>query len=224
MTVRHRHRARSRLAVATVMFVPFVAGCGSASGAQLAAASLDLPSGNPMRPLGSTTMYTSPDGGIYRNPDHVDVTLVSTQAIDTVAQRTGQVAAWQPLHSFGPFAVVGLRVRNDGKAGSDPALNDLQLASDLAPDGTASGPLHHFYHPMFTLAVVSDLPIGDACSVHLDPGQTASVLLVYPPIRPVTSVLWGRYDDFSVHAGTGGGLSFAGDQLFAAACTPPPQP
>ena len=190
----------------------------------MTSSSLHLPSATGTRPLGTATVYTSPDGGIYRNPDHVDITLLSTQDVDSVAQRTGQTASWQPLRTLGSFFVVGVRLRNDGKVGSDPSLNDLQLASDLAPDGTASGPLRHFYHPMFTLAVVSDQPIGDACSVHLDPGQTVSVLLIYPPIKPVASILWGRYDDFSVQAGLGGGLSFGSDQLYASACTPPQQP
>lgn len=190
----------------------------------MTASALNLPNSTAARPLGVATVYTSPDGGIYKNPDHVDITLVSRQDVDAVAQRTGQSAAWQPLRTLGPFSVVGMRLRNDGKAGSEPSLNDLQLASDLAPDSTASGPLRHFYHPMFTLAVVSDQPIGDSCSVHLDPGQTASVLLVYPPIKPVASILWGRYNDFSVQAVLGGGLSFGSDQLHASACTPPQQP
>jgi len=114
-----------------------------------------------------------------------------------------------------------VRLHNDGRAGSEPALQDLQVASDYAPAGTASGPLRALYHPTFPLAALSDRVITGDCTVHLDPGQTATVLLLYPPLRPSPTYLWGRFASFSLELHGGGGVPGLDGDLHVAACTPP---
>jgi hypothetical protein len=201
------------------------AGCGSGGGPTLAASALGLPStGAGERQLASTHVDTSPDGGIYVNRDDLDVVLLTTVDPAPIAARLGdRVAGWPALRALGRFTLLGLRLRNQGKAASEPALNDLQVASDFAPDGTSTGPLRHLYHPTYPLAALSDQGIAGNCTVHLDPGQTATVLLVYPPLRPAATYLWGRYQRFALDLRPGGGAALAGD-LHAAACTPPEPP
>ncbi|HEY2702675.1 MAG TPA: hypothetical protein VGL20_03195 [Candidatus Dormibacteraeota bacterium] len=202
-----------------------LAGCGGAGGATLSAASLGLPV-NPATaaPLAATRVATSPDGGIYLNWDDLSVVLLTTADAEPIAARLADRAAeWPALRPLGRLTLLGIRLRNDGKAASEPGLDDLQVASDYAPDGTASGPLRHLYHPTFPLAALSDRAIAGNCSVHLDPGQTATVLLVYPPLRPSPSYLWGRFQRFALELRPGGTAGALGD-LHVAACTPPPPP
>ena len=175
--------------------------------------------------LATTTLYTSPDGGIYRNPDHVDVVLAGSVDGAALAAQLGSAAsAWSQLQALGPFTAIALRLRDDGKIGSDPPLNDLQIASDFAPAGTAGGPLRHFYHPMWPLAVISDRPVQDQCAVHLEPGQVVTAVIVYPPVRRTGPLLWGRYQDFALHVPLGGAVSGLAQGLFAAACSAPQPP
>ena len=207
-------------------FAVLGAGCGGTAVATVTAADLGIATTASPRPaLATTTLYTSPDGGIYRNPDHVDVVLAGTVDGDALAARLGAAAAsWSQLHGLGPFTAIALRLRDDGKIGSDPAMNDLQIASDFAPPGTAAGPLRHFYHPMWPMAVISDRPVQDQCAVHLDPGQSATAVIVYPPVRRTAPLLWGRYQDFAVDVPLGGAASGLDGGLFAATCSPPQAP
>jgi hypothetical protein len=165
---------------------------------------------------------TSPDGGIYRNPDHLEVLLVRRHNVDVVAAQLGAPASpWSQLRRFGDFTVVALRLRDDGKVSSDPRLGDLQMASDYAPAGTASGPLRHFYHPTYPLALVADTAPGNDCSIHLDPGHSGMAILVYPPVNLPTTLVWGRLGDFVLSVPTGGALPPLSGQLRTVACTPP---
>jgi hypothetical protein len=201
-----------------------LAACGGGgSGPTLPASALGLPRAPTGPPaLASTRVATSPDGGIYLNWDDLSVVLVTTADAGPIAGRlgglTGTVTALRPL---GRFTLVGVHLRNQGKVGSEPALDDLQVASDYAPDGTSSGPLRHFYHPTFPLAALSTQAIAGDCTVHLDPGQTATVLLLYPPLRPAASYLWGRFDGFSLELHPGGAAEDVDGDLHLAACTPP---
>jgi len=214
-----------RRAIAALAAGLAAAGCGGGGGVGLAAATLGLPVGtSPAAALGTATLFTSPDGGIYRNPDHLDVVLAGGADATGVAARLGTAAAWAPLARLGRFTAIGLRLRDDGKVGSDPGFADLQVASDLAPDGTSSGPLRHFYHPTWPLAMVADRPIDGDCQLHLDPGQTATVVLLYPPVRATPSLVWGRYQDFALTLRRGGAVPAPDGDLRAAACTPPEPP
>ncbi|MBV8194626.1 MAG: hypothetical protein JOY80_03780, partial [Candidatus Dormibacteraeota bacterium] len=151
--------------------------------------------------LASTTLSTSPDGGIYKNPDPLSVLLLSRESGDAVITELGGAASsWSSLTSLGDFTFVGLQIRNDGAAGSDPELNAVQIASDFAPDGTATGALRHFYHPMFPLAMISVQASDANCSLHLEPGASVVAVLMYPPIRATQEILWGVYQAFAVRA------------------------
>jgi len=199
-------------------------GCGGSS-VSLTEAGLDLPSAATPAPLASTTVYTSPDGGIYRNPVHLDVLMVGRSDARALEQRLGSAQQWAPLQPLGGFTVVALRLRNTGKAWAEPDVNDLQIASDYAPPQAASGPLHAFYHPTYPLAAVSDTAFAGNCGPHLDPGQSTLVVLVYPPLQvPATGIVWGRYQDFALRLSLGGAVpSLAGRSVSASLCTPPQQ-
>jgi hypothetical protein len=202
-----------------------LAACGG-GGPTLPATALGLPAtAASAPPLASTRVATSPDGGIYVNWDDLAVVLLTRADAAPIAERLGDRAAeWPALRPLGRFTVLGIRLHNDGKAGSEPQLDDLQVASDFAPEGTASGPLRHLYHPTFPLAALSDRAIAGNCTVHLDPGQTATVLLVYPPLRPSASYLWGRFHRFALELRPGGGAASLDGDLHVAACTPPQPP
>ena len=200
-----------------------VSACGS--GVAFDAASLGLPTTTAPAALATATVYTSPDGGIYKNPDHLEVLLVARHDVGVVAAQLGQVASsWSQLSGFGEFTVVAVRLRDDGKVGSDPVLGDLQMASDYAPSGTSSGPLRHFYHPTYPLAVVAVSPPGSDCSIHLDPGHAAVAVLVYPPVTLPQTLVWGRLGDFVLSVPVGGALPPLQGALHAIACTPPVAP
>lgn len=211
-------RAATAAAIAAI-----AAGCGHDS-RTIDSADLGLPTAA-ASPMASQQVATSPDGGIYRNPDQLDVVWVGSVDVDAMAARLGTGQTWSPLRALGPMLAVGLRLRNDGKAGSEPALNDLQVASDQAPPGTDTGVLRGFYHPTFPLAALSDLPLSGDCTVNLDPGQSATVVLVYPPTAAGPRIVWGRYTEFALALHRGGGLGDVPSGLHAAVCTPPqPQP
>ncbi len=206
------------------MSTVLLAGCGANSGG-LDVSALGLPSrGSPVA-LASATVATSPDGGIYRNPDHLEVMLVERHSVDAARRLLGGAAAsWTQLRGLGDFTVVGLRLRDDGKVSSDPRLDDLQMASDYAPPGTATGTLRHFYHPTFPLAVLADSQPGDGCSIHLDPGHSGVAILIYPPIDLPHTLVWGRLGDFVLSVPVGGALPPIHEPLHAAGCTPPRAP
>jgi hypothetical protein len=212
---------RLLLAAATAATAALTA-CGGTSVA-LDAAGLDLPAAATPRPLASAAIYTSPDGGIYRNAVHLDVVLLARRDVTALAQRLGTTRQWAPLQPFGAFTLVGIRLRNDGKAWSEPSVDDLQVASDYAPRQAEQGALHAFYHPTYPLAVVSDTNPGSQCTPHLDPGQSTTMVLVYPPLQiPRGGIVWGRYQDFALRLPEGGGVSTLADRpVSAAACTPP---
>ncbi|MEO9043696.1 MAG: hypothetical protein ABI352_01530 [Candidatus Dormibacter sp.] len=198
-----------------------LSGCGSGSAA-LDVGALGLPSRSAPTALGTATVSTSPDGGIYRNPDHLEVMLVERHKVDAVASQLGTAsAAWPQLQGFGDFTVIALRLRNDGKVSSDPQLGDLQMASDYAPAGAASGPLRHFYHPTYPLALVANSNPGDGCSIHLDPGHSGVAILIYPPVNLPTTLVWGRLGDFVLSVPIGGALPSVAGALHAEACTRP---
>jgi hypothetical protein len=196
-----------------------LAACGHSS-RTIDAGGLGLPTGA-ATPMASQQVATSPDGGIYRNPDQLDVLWVGSVDAGAVAARLGTADAWSPLRPLGPMLGVGLRLRNDGKAGSSPALNDLQVASDQAPPGTDTGALRTFYHPTFPLAALSDIALTGDCTVSLDPGQAATVVLLYPPTAAGQRIVWGRYSEFALALHRGGGLGGVPAGLQAAACSPP---
>jgi hypothetical protein len=220
MPVPNPRRIAAALAAATA-----ITACGT-SAIALQPAGLDLPTSATPRPLASTTVYTSPDGGIYRNPIHLDVLMVTRRDVGALAQRLGTTDAWAPLKPLGSFTLVAIRMRNDGKAWADPDVKDLQIAADYAPQQAASGPLHAFYHPTYPLATVSDTapPSGD-CRPHLDPGQSSVVVLVYPPEQiPHDGIVWGRYQEFALRVPQGGGVTTMTDRSVSATLCPAIQP
>lgn len=206
-----------RAVVACAASVLLAACAGSASGSTT---SLTFPERTDV--LAGTTLYTSPDGGIYQNADPVQVLMVVRQSAAPVMRQLGRAAAsWSALLQFGDFTYVGVSITNRGAAGSDPQLNSAQIASDFAPQGTAAGPLRHFYHPMFPLAILRSERSDVQCGVHLDPGHSAVLVLLYPPISATDSVVWGMYKTFAVRAPFGGGVPRAASGWQASACTPP---
>jgi hypothetical protein len=211
---------RTLLALAAVAIITACTACGGSSIA-LQPAGLDLPTTPAAKPLASTTTYTSPDGGIYRNPVHLDVLMVARRSVQTLAQSLGATAAWAPLHTLGDFTLVAIRLHNDGKAWSEPDVRDLQIAGDYAPAQAAAGPLHPFYHPTYPLADVSDTKPGSECRPHLDPGQSTTVVLVYPPVQvPANGIVWGRYQEFALRLPEGGGVGTLTDRPVSAALCP----
>ncbi|HZB97024.1 MAG TPA: hypothetical protein VE219_00345 [Candidatus Sulfotelmatobacter sp.] len=206
-------------ALAVVAFLLALTACGD-SGTTIDAATLRLPSHSSPGRLASATLYTSPDGGIYRNPDPLEVELMGRVDPAPLEARLDSADDWKPLRPLGQFTVVGMRLRNDGKAGSDPELRQLQIASDFAPDG-ARGAAHPFYHPLFPVAAASDQPLTSTCVIHLDPGQSALALLFYPPIRPAGVVTWGQYLDFARQIPFGGALPSPAGKLRVSRCARP---
>lgn len=215
------------LGVVAALSAVVVSGCAGTATPRLSAASLGLPTSAAAATLATTTVATSPDGGIYRNPDHVDVLAVARRPAAALAGMLGgSSTAWRALEPLGPFTYVAVSIRDDGQVGSDPQLNDLQIASDFAPPGTASGALRAFYHPTYPLAALSSATLNDDCSVHLEPGGTGMVVLVYPPVAPVANrVVWGRYDGFALTLpATGGAVRKDTGPLRALPCHPPEAP
>lgn len=214
---------RAAVVAALMTVAVAVAGCGS--GTAFDATALGLPLSPTPHPLATATVATSPDGGIYKNPDHLEVLLVERHSVDLVAAKLGTSASgWSQLRSLGDFTLVGLRLRDDGKVSSDPQLGDLQMASDYAPAGTGTGSLRHFYHPTYPLAVVADSTPGSDCSIHLDPGHSGVVILVYPPVNLPSTMVWGRLGDFVLRVPVGGAMPSLDGGLHALACTPPAAP
>jgi hypothetical protein len=207
-----------------------VAGCGGQP--NLSAAQVGLPSASHPRTLASATYDTSPDGGIYINPDPIHVTLVGRIPIEPLARQIGAEKQWAPLESLGELTAVGFQLTNNGLAGSNPELDSLQIASSswetceagaasaLCPEGVSRSTFNQFYYPAYPLAGLSTVSIDGSCSINLDPGQTATVILVYPPIRSTTYLTWGEYGTFAVALPLGGAITET-SALRANICVPP---
>lgn len=197
-----------------------VTGCAGGTGASTA---LSFPTASAA--LATTTLFTSPDGGIYQNPDPIKVLMVVRERADSVMRQLGAAASsWTALQRFGDFTYVGVEIVNHGAAGSDPQLNNAQIAVDFAPPGTSSGSLRHFYHPTYPLAILRTQPSDVQCGAHIDPGRSAVMVLLYPPVSATGSIVWGMYQTFALRVPFSGGVPSA-TGWHAAACTPPqPQP
>jgi hypothetical protein len=227
-------RARRRPARGTGLALAGLAALIAACGGQpsLSAAQVGLPSAGHPRTLASATYDTSPDGGIYVNPDPIHVTLVGRISMEPLAQRIGAQKTWAALQGLGPLTAVGFQLTNDGLAGSSPQLDDLQIASSswatcqagsstaLCPAGVSRATFNQFYYPAYPLAGLSTVAIDASCSVSIDPGQTATVILIYPPIRSTSYVTWGEYGTFAVALPLGGAVADTG-ALRANICVPP---
>ncbi|HEV7677124.1 MAG TPA: hypothetical protein VGQ42_00985 [Candidatus Dormibacteraeota bacterium] len=209
------HGNNMRIA-ATAALTAALTACGG-GGVGLQSALLGLPTEAPHAPLATTTTYTSPDGGIYRNSLHLDVLLVGRHDGHALAQQLG--ASWNDLDALGDATVVAFRLHNTGKAFSDPEVRDLQIASDFAPKQAEAGPLRHYYHPTYALAAVSTSKLDSSCRPHLDPGQSIVVVLVYPPVQvPAGGIVWGRYQEFALRLPSGGATALGDAHLYAALC------
>lgn len=220
--------------IPVLLAVTLLAACGTQS--TVSPSSLGIPDAQHPAVLGSATYHTSPDGGIYDNPDPIRVTLVGRIPLRTLASRLGAERQWSALGRYGPLTAVGFRIHNAGLAGSDPQLDDLQIASSswsactsggqgaLCPPGVSRATFDRFYYPAFPLAGLSTVSVGSQCQVHLDPGQTATVVLVYPPIRSTAYVTWGEYGSFAIALPLGGGIPPAGDLRVSLCTSPQAQP
>jgi hypothetical protein len=223
-------RLRRLGAALAVLSAALAAACGSQ--ATVASSSLGIPDAKHPAVLGRATFHTSPDGGIYDNPDPVQVTLVGRIPFHGLASRVGTQHQWSPLAAYGALTVVGFRMHNAGLAGSDPQLDQLQIASSswstcasggegaLCPRGVSRATFDKFYYPAFPLAGLSTVSVGSQCQIHIDPGQTVTVVLVYPPIRATASLTWGEYGSFAISLPLGGSIAPTGD-LKVSVCTPP---
>jgi hypothetical protein len=214
-------KIRWRLPV-VVLAATTAAAC-AASTPTLTLTSLGLPQGGSA--LADVTINTSPDGGIYQNPDPMKVVMVSRASGKPLIGKGGPSAnAWTALEQYGDFTFVGITIHNSGAAGSDPELNAMQIAADYAPAGTASGPLSHYYHPMFPLAMLSLESSDQNCTLHVDPGETEPAVLAYPPISATPSIVWGVFHLFAIRAPFGGGIPGGGQSWQLTVCTPPQPP
>lgn len=205
-----------RAVLGSLIVVLMISGC---AGGGTAATELRFPTGTTA--LAATTLFTSPDGGIYQNPDPVKVLMVVRESADSVMHQLGAAASsWSALQRFGDFTYVGVEIMNHGAAGSDPQLNSAQIAVDFAPEGTSSGSLRHFYHPTYPLAILRTQPSDVQCGVHIDPGHSAVMVLLYPPVSATSTIVWGMYQTFALRVPFRGGVPSATGWR-AAACTPP---
>lgn len=209
-----------RAVLGSLTAVVLVSGC---AGGGTAETELRFPTGTTA--LASTTLFTSPDGGIYQNPDPIKVLMVVRESAGSVMRQLGAAASsWSALSRLGDFTYVGVEIANHGAAGSDPQLNSAQIAVDFAPQGTSSGSLRHFYHPTYPLAILRTQPSDVQCGVHIDPGHSAVMVLLYPPVSATGTIVWGMYQTFALRVPFSGGVPSATGWR-AAACTPPqPQP
>jgi len=94
---------------------------------------------------------------------------------------------------------VGFQLTNSGLAGSNPRSSTRsrspphpghlreRLRRALCPAGLSKSTFNKFYYPLYPLAGLSSVAIDGSCSVNLDPGQTITVILIYPPIRAATT-------------------------------------
>jgi hypothetical protein len=203
------------------VLVVLTAGCATARASEQSSA-FNLPVAPHATPLATGILYTSPDGGIYKNPDSVQVTMVAHLSGEALVRRLGAAASsWTQLERLGDFTFVGLTLRNNGRAWSDAQLNATQIASDFAPAGTASGGLRRYYHPMFALALLSEKSSDANCTLHLDSGESTRAVLVYPPLRPTTHIVWGIFRLVALEADVGGGLTDKPERWNVTACARP---
>ena len=229
-----RPRRTRRPARGACLALAGLAGLVAACGGQpsLSAAQVGLPSAGHPPTLASATYDTSPDGGIYVNPDPIHVTLVGRIPLEPLAQQIGAQKQWAALEGLGPLTVVGFQLTNSGLAGSSPELDSLQIASSswtacqagaasaLCPVGVSRSTFNQFYYPAYPLAGLSTVSIDGSCSVSVDPGQTVTVILIYPPIRSTSYLTWGEYGTFAVALPLRGAVTDA-TQLRANICVPP---
>ena len=228
---RARHRRLRGLCLCLVSAVAIVSACGGPT--TLSASQLGVPQAGHPRTLASATYDTSPDGGIYTNPDPIHVTLVGRIPMEPLAQTVGAGSQWAALRGLGDLTVVGFQLTNSGLAGSNPELDSLQIASSswatceagstgaLCPEGLSKSTFNKFYYPAYPLAGLSSVAIDGSCSVNVDPGQTVTVILIYPPIRTTSYVTWGEYGTFAVALPLGGGVAADTGALRANICVPP---
>jgi hypothetical protein len=60
--------------------------------------------------------------------------------------------------------------------------------------------------------------------VHLDPGESTVVALVYPPLRNASNIVWGVYHEFALRIASGGALPQGATNFVATPCTAPSPP
>lgn len=179
-----------------VLVCLLLAGCASSGPPKVALSSLHpVPAPDGTGGLAATRLYTSPDGGIYVNPD--------SATIDGVVYGNGSdigkyadVPAFAALSRYGRYTFVALRVRNLGAGVSSPEFSDMQIAVELAPPAAQGGPYASLYAPIFPLALLASVPVQGSCGVDINPGQTVEVVIVYPPTRPASTIVWGEYQGF----------------------------
>ena len=226
---------RTRRLPGLVLGLAGVAVAVSACGGQpsLLASQLGLAQAAHPHTLASATYDTSPDGGIYVNPDPIHVTLLGRIPMEPLARTLGAGGQWAALRGLGDLTAVGFQLTNNGLAGSNPELDSLQIASSswatceagsseaLCPAGLSRSTFDKFYYPAYPLAGLSSVAIDGSCSVNIDPGQTITVILVYPPVRTTSYVTWGEYGTFAVALPLGGGLPAGAGALRANICVPP---
>jgi hypothetical protein len=229
-----RHAGRPHLpgvALGVVAVAAAVSACGGQP--SISVSQLGLAQAGHPPTLASATYDTSPDGGIYVNPDPIHVTLLGRVPMEPLAQRLGADNQWAALRGLGDLTVVGFQLTNSGLAGSNPELDSLQIASSswatcqagaagaLCPEGLSKSTFNKFYYPAYPLAGLSSVAIDGSCSVSIDPGQTITVILIYPPVRATSYVTWGEYGTFAIAVPLGGGLPADAGALRANICVPP---
>lgn len=198
-----------------------VAGCSTSPLPSTSVSSLDWsPTYAGGAALGSGKLYTSPDGGIYVNPDRLTVSAVVTGKAGNLGGIVG-VSNFSKLATFGPYTYVVMTVTNLGQGVSTPQFNDTQLAVELAPPAALHGPTSSLYSPIFPIGLLSSVPIQSSCAINLNPGQKVWVVLMYPPIQSSAkfpSVVWGEYQDFQLTLARYNHAASLPDTLYAGSC------
>ena len=166
-----------------------LAGCGTPApaGPTLAPILHRLPVRPHARPLRSGLVYTSPDGGFYRDPTYLRVyatRLVPLAAVLPLLPASDRSASRQ-LAGLGPLYAVVARADNPGAATANVSLATAVLESALTrrlvPAGVHGPTARTFYQPIRPIVVLSNQRL-DLCSVAVPPGGQTWMVAVFPPV------------------------------------------
>jgi len=188
-TTRGRQPALCRLLLIGGLLALALAGCGAGApaGPTLAPILHGLSVRPHARALRSGLVYTSPDGGFYRDPTYLRVyatRLVPLRAVLPLLPASDRSAS-RRLAGLGPLYAVVARADNPGAATADISLATAVLESvltrRLVPAGVHGSIARTFYQPIRPIVVLSNQRL-DLCSVAVPPGGQTWLVAVFPPV------------------------------------------
>ncbi len=155
-------------------------------------------------------LYTSPDGGFYRDPTYLHVyatRLVPLRAVLPLLPASDRSASRQ-LAGLGPLYAVVARADNPGAATANISLATTVLESTrtsrLVPAGLRSATARTFYQPIRPIVVLSNQRL-DLCSVAVPPGGQTWMVAVFPPVDVRAGVALVAPTSFGFYLPTGAG-------------------